>query len=126
MRAVDTNILVRLLARDDPQQLKAAETYISKGAWVSTVVLAETCWVLQSVYGLGDNQIATIVEMLLSHEYLSLQDAEVASAALEQFRAAAAPGFTDCLILEIARKAGHLPLGTFDKRLGKMRGAERL
>ena len=125
MRAVDTNILVRLLTRDDPQQLAVAEAYIAKGAWVSTVVLAETSWVLGSVYGLGDNQIGKVVEMLLSHEHLSLQDAEVVSAALEQFRAPSAPGFTDCLVLEIARKAGHLPLGTFDKRLSKIEGAER-
>jgi predicted nucleic-acid-binding protein len=126
MRAVDTNILVRLISRDDPPQLLAAESYIGKGAWVSTVVLAETSWVLGSVYGLGDDQIATVVDMLLSHEHLSLQDAEVVSAALEQFRAASSTGFTDCLVLEIARKAGHLPLGTFDKRLGKVDGTERL
>lgn len=126
MRAVDTNILVRLISRDDPRQLAAAEDYIMKGAWVSTVVLAETSWVLGSVYELGDDQIATVMEMLLSHEYLSLQDSDVVSAALDQFRAPSSPGFTDCLILEIARKAGHLPLGTFDKRLSKARGAERL
>lgn len=126
MRAVDTNILVRLITRDDLQQLAAAEAYIRKGAWISTVVLAETSWVLRSVYELDDDQLATVVEMLLSHEHLSLQDAEVVSAALEQFRAASSPDFTDCLILEVARKAGHLPLGTFDKRLGKVHGAERL
>jgi predicted nucleic-acid-binding protein len=126
MRAVDTNILVRLIARDDPRQLAAAEAYISKGAWVSTVVLAETSWVLESVYGLGSEQLATVVEMLLGHEQLSLQDAEIVSAALAKFRAAQASGFTDCLILEIARKAGHLPLGTFDKRVSRFDGAERL
>lgn len=125
MRAVDTNILVRLIARDDPQQLAAAEAYIGKGAWVSTVVLAEASWVLGSVYGLGDDRITTVVEMLLSHEHLSLQDAEVVSAALAKFRAVPSPGFTDCLILEVARKAGHLPLGTFDRRLSKADGAER-
>ena|SRR6478735_3837268 len=126
MRAVDTNILVRLIARDDPQQLKAAEAYITNGAWVSTVVLAETSWVLGSVYGLGDDEIATVVEMLLSHQQLSLQDAEAVAAALEIFRAAHSPEFSDCLIVEVARKAGHLPLGTFDKRLGRVDGAERL
>jgi predicted nucleic-acid-binding protein len=126
MRAVDTNILVRLITRDDQKQLAAAEAYIAKGAWVSTVVLAETSWVLGAVYELEPNEIATVVEMLLSHEQLSLQDAEVVSAALGQYRQTPALGFTDCLVLEIARKAGHLPLGTFDKRLGKVDGAERL
>ena len=126
MRAVDTNILVRLFTRDDPKQLAAAEAWITKGAWVSIVVLAETSWVLGSVYELGHDQIATVVEMLLSHEHLSLQDPEVVSAALEQYREGPALGFSDCLVLEIARKAGHLPVGTFDKRLSKLEGAERL
>jgi predicted nucleic acid-binding protein len=38
----------------------------------------------------------------------------------------AAPGFPDRLVLEIARKAGHLPLGTFDRGLAKLEGAQRL
>ena len=42
------------------------------------------------------------------------------------FRSRPALGFSDCLILEIARKAGHLPLGTFDRELGKIDGAKRL
>jgi len=126
MRAVDTNILVRLITRDDPRQLAIAETYIARGAWVSTLVLAETAWVLGSVYELEHDEIATVVEMLLSHEHLSLQDAEVVSAALEQYRKVPALGFTDCLVVEIARKAGHLPVGTFDKRLGRLDGSERL
>jgi predicted nucleic-acid-binding protein len=126
MRAVDTNILIRLLTRDDEKQFAIAEAYITKGAWVSTVVLAETTWVLDAVYELEHDEIATVVEMLLSHEHLSLQDAEVVSAAVERYREAPMLGFTDCLVLEIARKAGHIPLGTFDKRLSRIDGAERL
>ncbi|HYK06103.1 MAG TPA: type II toxin-antitoxin system VapC family toxin [Thermoanaerobaculia bacterium] len=126
MRAVDTNILVRLVTRDDQRQLATAESYIERGAWVSTLVLAETSWVLGAVYDLGQHDIATVVEMLLSHEHLSLQDPEVVVAALEQYRKVPALGFSDCLVLEIARKAGHLPLGTFDKRLANVDGAERL
>lgn len=126
MRAVDTNVLVRLITRDDPKQLALAEEFISRGAWVSTLVLAETAWVLGSVYELGHDAIATVVEMMLSHEHLSLQDAEVVAAALEQYRDVPALGFSDCLVLEIARKAGHLPIGTFDKTLAKRDGAVRL
>jgi len=35
-------------------------------------------------------------------------------------------GFSDCLVLEIARKAGHLPLGTFDRGLAKLNGTKKL
>ena len=50
MRAIDTNVLVRLLVRDDPRQLDLAEKFIVKGACVSYVVLVETLWVLETVY----------------------------------------------------------------------------
>jgi len=46
--------------------------------------------------------------------------------ALETFRKRPALGFSDCLMLEAARKAGHLPLGTFDRNLGRLEGAQRL
>jgi predicted nucleic-acid-binding protein len=81
---------------------------------------------LTSVYELDAPRIATAIEMLLDHEDLTLQDADVVAAALEQYRKQPRVSFSDCLMLEIARKAGHLPLGTFDKDLGKLEGAERL
>lgn len=125
MRAVDTNVLVRLIARDDPKQVTAAESFVAKGAWISHLVLAETLWVLESVYELDAEQRATAVDMLLNHRSLTLQDADVVTAALARFRHKPSLGFSDCLVLEIARKAGHVPLGTFDRDLGKLDGAER-
>jgi predicted nucleic-acid-binding protein len=126
MRAVDTNVLVRLVTRDDEAQVAAAESFVSKGAWVSHLVLVEATWVLRAAYDLEHDQIATAVEMMLNHKDLTLQDAEVVSAALEQYRQRLSLGFSDCLVLEVARKAGHVPLGTFDKELGKLHGADRL
>ncbi len=123
MRAVDTNILVRLVTRDDPEQVIAAESFIAKGAWVSHLVLAETLRVLESVYGIDARRRAIAVEMLRHHTSLTLQDPEVVDAALLHFRRKPSLGFSDCLILESARKAGHLPLGTFDRVLGKLDGA---
>jgi predicted nucleic-acid-binding protein len=126
MRAVDTNVLVRLVTRDDPRQVAAAEAFVARGAWVSHVVLAEAVWVLVSVYELKAPAVATAVDMLLNHRDLTVQDAESVAAALEQYRARPAVGFSDCLVLEVARKAGHLPLGTFDRGLAKLDGAQRL
>ena len=126
MRAVDTNVLVRLLVRDDSAQLKAAENFVGKGAWVSQLVLLETLWVLDAVYGRSAAQIGAAVEIMLTHAQLTLQDAEVVAAALGQFRSRPKLGFSDCLVLESARKAGHLPLGTFDRQFAKLEGTERL
>ncbi|MBA2380338.1 MAG: type II toxin-antitoxin system VapC family toxin [Blastocatellia bacterium] len=126
MKSVDTNALVRLLARDDPNQTSAAEFFIADGAWVSHLVLAETIWVLESVYDRAHAQLAAAIEMLLTHEHLSIQDADVVSAALNAFRRRLSLGFSDCLILEIARKAGHVPLGTFDRSLAKLAGAAKI
>lgn len=124
MRAVDTNVLVRLLARDDSSQVKAAESFIEQGAWISHLVLAETLWVLDSVYERSPAQLIKAIDLLLDHKQLAVQDADVVTAALAHFRARPSRGFSDCLVLEIARKAGHLPLGTFDKSLARLDGAQ--
>jgi predicted nucleic-acid-binding protein len=126
MRAVDTNVLVRLATRDDARQTQAAEAFVASGAWVPQLVLVEAMWVLVSVYGLRPEKIATAVAMFLEHKDLTIQDADVVAAALEQFRRQPALGFSDCLILEVSRKAGHLPLATFDRDLSKLEGVERI
>ena len=126
MRAVDTNVLVRLITRDDAKQTAAAERFVAPGAWVSLLVLSESTWVLDSVFELEASSMALAVEMLLNHEHLTLQDAETVSAALDQFRNRPSLGFSDCLILEAARRAGHVPLGTFDRGLAKLDGTERV
>jgi predicted nucleic-acid-binding protein len=93
MRAVDTNVLVRLITRDDRKQAESA-------------VIA--------------------VEMLLNHQHLTIQEADVVATALENFRKRPTVSFTDNLIVEIARKSGHIPVGTFDRNLAKLEGTERL
>jgi predicted nucleic-acid-binding protein len=126
MRAVDTNLLVRLVARDEPRQVAAAESFVARGAWVSHIVLVDAVWVLESVYELDRSARGRAVAMLLNHRDLTVQDADVVAAALNRFTAKSGVSFSDCLVLEVARKAGHVPLGTFDRELGKLDGAERL
>ena len=126
MRAVDTNVLVRLLARDDAKQVTRAESFVASGAWISHIVLVEAVWVLDSVFERTPAQIAAAVNMLLEHESLVVQDADTVGAALAHFRKRPGLGFSDCLIIEIARKAGHLPLGTFDRTLSKLPDTQKL
>ncbi len=126
MRAVDTNVLVRLLVRDDPAQTSAAEAFVASGAWVSHLALAEATWVLDSLYERSAAQIAHALELLLEHRTLALQEPEVVTEALARFRSRPKLGFSDCLLVAIARKSGHTPLGTFDRDLAKLDGAERV
>ena|SRR5687767_9896009 len=126
MRAIDTNVLVRLITRDDPKQAARADEFVARGAWVSHLALVETTRVLSAVYELAPIKIATAIELLLSHQSLSIQDPDVVLAALEHFRAKPSLGFSDCLLLEVARAAGHLPLGTLDRNLAKLASTQRL
>jgi predicted nucleic-acid-binding protein len=126
MRAADTNVLLRAFVRDDPRQAPLADAFISDGAWVSHVVLAEVAWVLESAYQREPSQIAQMIEQILGHERLAVEDPAVVSVALERFCGHPKVEFADFLILECARKAGHLPLGTFDKKLSGVEGTERL
>jgi predicted nucleic-acid-binding protein len=126
VRAVDTNVLVRLITRDDAKQVEAAEAFVASGAWVPHLALAGATWVLGSVYDRSKASIATAVEMLLHHQQLTLQDEDAVAAAIARFRERPALEFSDCLMLEVARKAGHLPLGTFDRDLSKADGAQKI
>ena len=124
MRAVDTNVLVRLVTGDDAAQAAAAEEFVSSGAWVSHLVLAETLWVLATVYERDAKALAQTVELLLKSQDLTFQDAEVVVAALKHYRGKPSLGFSDCLVLEIARIAGHLPLGSFVRVLSNLECAQ--
>lgn len=126
MRAIDTNVLVRLITRDDAKQVATAERFVERGAWVSHLVLAETTWVLSAVYDRRPSEIATVVDMLLNHQHLTVEDPEPVAIAVEDFRARPALGFSDCLVLAVARKAGHVPVGTFDRTLAKLDDTARL
>jgi predicted nucleic-acid-binding protein len=126
MRAVDTHVLIRLLTRDDEAQARAADAFVKAGAWVSLLVLVEAVWVLDSVYECSEKALAMSIRMLLEHESLVIQDSDTVSAALKAFIARPALGFSDCMILEVARKAGHMPLGTFDRAFAKQSGAQKV
>ena len=126
MRAIDTNVLVRMITRDDPRQAAKADAFVATGAWVSLLALAEATRVLASVYEMSLPEVATSVRMLLAHEQLTIQDPDVVEAALAGIEGKPAVSFSDALLLELARKAGHLPVGTLNHSLAKRDGAEKL
>ena len=126
MAAADTNVLVRLVVRDDEIQTARAEAFIARGVWIPQLALAETIWVLRSIYGFDHAELIDVVQMFLDLRMAIVEDADVVAAALDQYRQRPALRFSDCLILATARHAGHLPLGTFDRALASLDGTTRL
>lgn len=125
MIAVDTNVLVRILI-DDPGaafQMQAARALLanSEVLYVPQIVQVETVWVLETAYDFDKPAICKILEHLLLHPQFQLQSAEFFSSAVTLFRKHTAD-FSDCLILTEATTQ-HLQLYTFDKKLGRMKGA---
>lgn len=126
MLALDTNVLVRILI-DDPQaidQCAAARALASAAGevYVPQVVQIETVWVLESAYGFARAELTAVLETLLSNQSFVLQHAAVLRAALGEFRHGAAD-FSDYVILTQAR-AENMLLATFDRKLGKLPGAQ--
>lgn len=125
MIAVDTNVLIRILV-DDPgasAQMQAARALLADSTvlYVPQIVQVETVWVLESAYGFDKTNICSILDHLLNHPQFQLQSAESFRSAVTLFRKHSAD-FSDCLILTEAI-ANHLVLRTFDKKLGRMKGA---
>jgi predicted nucleic-acid-binding protein len=123
-RAADTNVIVRLIMRDDPTQLALALVAASAGLWVSLVVLVETAWVLEKGYGRSRADCAATIEMLLDHSSLMVEAPELVRTAAVLARANRGIDFADAVIVELARRTGVGPLMTFDRALGKVDGAE--
>ncbi len=73
---IDTNILLRILTEDDPEQTARSEELLRKAGngeltlFVSTVCLAEIAWTLESFYGLSKKDIATKLIAILNTEGL--------------------------------------------------------
>lgn len=126
MRAVDTNVLVRLVTGDTQEQAEIAERFVEPGAWVPLAAVLECAWVLRANYGFSDADLGKTLAMLLENDRLVFQDDEVIRAAVRTFRDKPVVQFADALMLESARRAGHLPLGTFDKKLASRPGTVRL
>lgn len=83
MTAVDTNILVRLLTGDDPDQVAAARSLFAAGPiWIAKTVLLETGWVLGSLYGFEQDAIRTAFTKLLGLTNVHVEDEAAVAAAL--------------------------------------------
>lgn len=130
MIGLDTNILVRYFTLDDPSQTaRAVEVMDSLTAeepgFISSIVLAELVWVLESFYKLTKTEIVGCLETLLRSKELSVEKAEIAWQALNTFRKGRS-GYSDCLIERTAHAAGCRHTLTFDQKAASTSGMKLL
>jgi len=127
MIALDTNVLVRFLVEDDPEQSARAGALIERAVkrgqslYVSDIALCETVWVLTSCYELSRVDVATALRDLLRARHLAFTAPDRLGRALDAYERAAGD-FADYLIREHARDAGYQEVATFDRTLLKEAG----
>jgi predicted nucleic-acid-binding protein len=130
MEAFDTNVVVRIVYRDDPAQADRASSAWKKavasgGIFLSTVVLVELTWVLRVAAKFDRAAIAAALESLCDAQGVRVEKSQRVRRAIVRFKVGLAD-FSDCLILETARDAGALPVSTFDERFARESGVHLL
>ena len=113
MRALDTNIVVRYLTGDDPEQSARAKAVTDAGpVFVSTTVLLECDWVLRSVYGFSGEEVAAALYAFAGLPSVSVESPAMLAEALD--RAATGMDLADALHLGAAARCDAML--TFDRR----------
>ena len=124
MKALDTNVLVRFLTRDDPSQAETVYRLFKRAEnerarfWVPVTVLLETIWVLDSVYRIEREAILDCLDDLVRMTVLRFES----HAAVQDCTAAARRDRTDLpdlLIAHCARRSGCETVLTFDRKAAR-------
>jgi predicted nucleic-acid-binding protein len=126
MTGLDTNVLLRFLLQDEPDQSAKATELISgfslqEPGFISNVTLAESVWVLERTYRRSKREISSFVRGLLDAEQVVVENHEVVAQALRKFDGSNGD-FTDCLIERLGHSAGCARTMTFDVNASKMSG----
>lgn len=125
MKGLDTNVLVRFLVKDDPDQAAQAVSFMRTACTaedpchVNRIVLCELEWVLESAYGYPRSTVADAIGRILRTSELLVEDADEAWAALRAYREYGAD-FSDCLLGQTNLGRGCESTATFDRRAGRM------
>ena len=121
MTGLDTNILIRYLTQDHPEQSTIANRTIeeiisedNKG-YISLIVLTEIVWVLKSCYGQTKTALIQVIEQLLTTRELRVEQADIAIRALRNWQQNSGD-FSDALIAASCENSGCSQTLTFDKK----------
>jgi predicted nucleic-acid-binding protein len=129
MIGLDTNILVRYLAQDDPIQSPKATEIVERRlterdpGFISVMAIVETAWVLDRAYGLTDHEVAAAIERILQADVLLVENEQEVFAAMVALRDGNG-SFADALIAALGARAGCARTLTFDRKALRLPGFE--
>ena len=128
MIALDTNVLIRYLTRDNPEQAEAARALLrglttDNPGFICREVVIEVVWVLERSYRFSRERIANIVVELVATDTLVIEDDNDVAQADAAYRQGSAD-FSDLMILSAANRVGAQPLYTFDRQFARLDGTE--
>ena len=127
MIGIDTNVLIRYLAQDDPIQSQLATKFIEKHCTAETpgfinhITLCEMCWVLKRLYKTRNEELHRIIEQLLRTAQLAVQHPQIVWMALEAFQRSDAD-FPDCLISQVNLENDCASTVTLDRQASRAVG----
>ena len=124
MKGLDTNVLLRLITADDPQQIGRARAYLQDRSqhapfWINTIVLCELVWALTASYKFDRARVVTVVLLLLRSDEVAFEGRNLVADALHLFRTSKAD-FADCLIALSNGLAGCERTATFDRQAARL------
>jgi predicted nucleic-acid-binding protein len=127
---LDTNILIRFFAKDDPEQSRKAKKLIDsltrqEPGWVALTTVVELVWVITRQTRGGRTAVTTFLVQLLTREDIVVEHSSVVERAFQRYRNGRAD-FADCLIAASAQAAGCRKTVTFNRKAARDAGMEQL
>jgi len=130
MTGLDTNVLVRYIAQDEPEQSPKATRLIESltaeaPGYVTLVSVVELAWVLNGCYGCTKGEVCEVLETLLRSRELVVADTDIVWKSLRLYRDSKAD-FADILIERLADAADCIHTATFDRTAARECGMRLL
>lgn len=126
MKGIDSNVLIRLLVGDDPDQAKRARDYIAMNApcWINRIALCEAVWVLERLYGHSRPKIASALRQVMAARQFVIEDKDAVQTGIDALERGF--DFADCVIAATNQRAGCETTATFDRKAARLDGFEAL
>lgn len=126
MTGIDTNVLVRYLVQDDPEQARKATRFITNGCssedpgLINRIVLCELVWVLETAYGYPRAEVALALEKILRTTQFEIENQQEAWLSFREYQGGS--DFADAFIAAVNRQFGCDGTVTFDRKAGRRPG----